>query len=517
MGRLLPNPLAPSGRRQLGGVLALGAAVLLAGACTQTHPVDPLGSPAAVASCSATTSLTAPADLPASLVPGLTLDVKSDETSFIHLATPVIPGVTVLTGRLRAIAGSDLSGYRQDLAASGDDIGELNLSWNLTGVSLRAIGVQVTTSRSVGAVTTGSTQVVWWDQVDHRLLEPQDLFTAQGWSELTARLTVDLCAGGPARTPLVTQALSRQPGQTRLAVAFAADGGAVVAISSMTPGSEPFKVVLGAAAVRGWLSAAGQAASAASVQPQSLPLVATPVQRSTQADRVAPRRAATKERVSKPASPPARKESRAQPKAVDCRKARCVALTFDDGPGPYTADLVRRLQKAHAPATFFMMGEHVDAFPDLTRTVARAGFEIGNHSYSHPDLTRLSESEVQHQLSRTSAAIQRATGRSPTLMRPPYGARNAEVDKAAAQVGLTEVLWDVDTLDWKHRNAKVVQKDALADAHRGSIVLLHDIHPTTVQAVPGLVIELRKRGYTLVTVSELLGSTRPGSRHFRAD
>ena len=201
---------------------------------------------------------------------------------------------------------------------------------------------------------------------------------------------------------------------------------------------------------------------------------------------------------------------------MDCARKRCVALTFDDGPGPYTSALIHTLLGAGAPATFFMIGEHVDTFPGLARQVGAAGFEIGNHSYSHPDLTRLSSAEVDAQLARTNLAILRATGHRPTLLRPPYGARDRRVDRIAARSGLGEVLWDVDTLDWKHHDAKAVRRAVRRDVRRGSIVLLHDIQPTTVQAVPKLIAQLRRQRYTLVTVSELIGKPVPGTLHFRA-
>ena len=130
--------------------------------------------------------------------------------------------------------------------------------------------------------------------------------------------------------------------------------------------------------------------------------------------------------------------------------------------------------------------------PGLARQVGAAGFEIGNHSYSHPDLTRLSAAEVDDQLARTNLAILRATGHRPTLLRPPYGARDRRLDRIAARSGLGEVLWDVDTLDWKHHDAKAVRRVVRRDVRRGSIVLLHDIQPTTVQAVPKLIAQLRR-------------------------
>ncbi len=193
-----------------------------------------------------------------------------------------------------------------------------------------------------------------------------------------------------------------------------------------------------------------------------------------------------------------------------------MALTFDDGPGPYTETLVNTLLGAGAPATFFMIGEHVDTFPETARRVAAAGFEIGNHSYSHSDLTRLPSAEIDDQLARTNVAILRATGRRPTLLRPPYGARDRRVDRIAARSGLGEVLWDVDTLDWKHRDPRAVRRAVRRDVRRGSIVLLHDIQPTTVEAVPKLIAQLRRERYTLVTVSELIGKPKPGSLHFHA-
>ena len=154
--------------------------------------------------------------------------------------------------------------------------------------------------------------------------------------------------------------------------------------------------------------------------------------------------------------------------------------------------------------------------PGVARQMAAAGFEIGNHTWSHPDLTRRGSREDADQLSRTSAVIRGATGRQPRLMRPPYGARSGRVDRIARQQGLAEVLWSVDTLDWKHRNVQAVQDAVRRRVRRGSIVLLHDIHPTTVEAVPGVIAELRSRGYTLVTVSQLLDPLRPGTRRFSA-
>ncbi|MFC0037818.1 polysaccharide deacetylase family protein [Actinomadura rayongensis] len=195
------------------------------------------------------------------------------------------------------------------------------------------------------------------------------------------------------------------------------------------------------------------------------------------------------------------------PRAIDCARTACVALTFDDGPGPYTETLLNDLQAAGARATFFMLGENVASFPHAVRRAALAGHEIGNHSWSHPQLTGLPSASVRAQVQRTQRAIEQASGGvTPKLMRPPYGA----VDKrVSGDIAMPEVLWSVDTLDWKIRDTRRVERAALGQAHRGSIVLMHDIHKTTVAAVPTVLAGLKKKGLTPVTVSELFSTDKP--------
>ncbi|MDX3044836.1 polysaccharide deacetylase family protein, partial [Streptomyces caniscabiei] len=140
------------------------------------------------------------------------------------------------------------------------------------------------------------------------------------------------------------------------------------------------------------------------------------------------------------------------------------------------------------------------AHPDLVRAEARAGHEVGNHSWNHPDLTKLTPAQVASQLNRTSAAVKAATGKEPTLFRPPYGAVNAQVKAATT---LSPVLWDVDTEDWKYRDAARVARTVIAETKRNDVVLMHDIHPTSVAAVPEILRTLTARGYHFVTVSHL--------------
>lgn len=195
----------------------------------------------------------------------------------------------------------------------------------------------------------------------------------------------------------------------------------------------------------------------------------------------------------------------------DCAVLACVALTFDDGPGPFTGRLLDDLGRAGVPATFFVIGAQVRGQEAMLARMVREGHTVGNHTWSHPNLARLGLQATQAQVAATDAAIRAATGVQPTIIRPPYGAMSA----AVRQVGQAVILWDVDTLDWKIRSAPSVTQRALAGVRSGSIILMHDIHPSTVAAVPDIIAGLTARGYTLVTVPQLLGQAQPGAVYTR--
>src|SRR3954469_1947688 len=178
-----------------------------------------------------------------------------------------------------------------------------------------------------------------------------------------------------------------------------------------------------------------------------------------------------------------------------------VALTFDDGPARnLTAQLVRTLQERHVRATFFMVGSRAKTAPAGAQSVARAGFPIGNHAWSHPKLTRLSDATVKSELRRTSREL-RSHGVQPTrLMRPPYGDINARVRRDVADLGLVPVLWTIDSGDWRGGSADQIAGRILARLrpHRSNIVLQHDgvrNSPASVAAVPTVIRVARRRGY----------------------
>lgn len=202
--------------------------------------------------------------------------------------------------------------------------------------------------------------------------------------------------------------------------------------------------------------------------------------------------------------------------AVDCSQVKCIALTFDDGPGPHTERLLGMLTSKGARATFFMQGAMVRANPGVARRVANTpGMEVANHSSTHPQLTAVGSAQLRREIVGNHATIQEVTGRSATVFRPPYGARNGAVDAMAAEAGEAVILWDIDTLDWRTRSASATRKAVADQARAGSIVLMHDIHGSTVDAVPGIISDLQGQGYVLVTVSELLGGTTPGRVYTR--
>lgn len=182
------------------------------------------------------------------------------------------------------------------------------------------------------------------------------------------------------------------------------------------------------------------------------------------------------------------------------KNKKMVALTYDDGPSKYTPELLDTLEKYDAVATFFVVGNRVSTYEKTVKREASLGCEIGNHTYEHKTITKISSKELKRQLSKTNAAVKKATGKNPTIMRPPGGAIN---DSAKANLGMPAVIWSVDTLDWKTRSSSKTTKAVLDHVQDGDIVLMHDLHEAACDAAKTIVPELIDEGYQLVTVSEL--------------
>ncbi|MEU5990484.1 polysaccharide deacetylase family protein [Spirillospora sp. NPDC047418] len=183
----------------------------------------------------------------------------------------------------------------------------------------------------------------------------------------------------------------------------------------------------------------------------------------------------------------------AVPLAADDCSAGYVGLTYDDGPtSGFTSTLLSTLQQNGVRATLFNIGQNAQNNPALVNAEKNAGMWIGNHSWTHPHLTQMSQSQMLSELQRTQQAIQQTTGTAPKLFRPPYGETNATLRAVEQQLGLTEVIWDVDSQDWNGAStAQIVQR--AGQLQNGQVILMHDGYATTIQAIPQIVANLRSR------------------------
>ncbi len=189
-----------------------------------------------------------------------------------------------------------------------------------------------------------------------------------------------------------------------------------------------------------------------------------------------------------------------------------VAITFDDGPHPTLTPQVLDIFKKHgARATFFVLGRSATDNRSILARAAAEGHEIGVHSWSHINMCHSGDALIQSEFDRSIRVIEQATGYRPWLMRPPYGSTNPRlVNMMYTRYGMPSIIWDVDTSDWRRPGVQKVIRSAVDGAKPGSIILLHDIHPTTLAAVEEIVTGLQERGFQLVTVSQLLAQGPAG-------
>ena len=200
---------------------------------------------------------------------------------------------------------------------------------------------------------------------------------------------------------------------------------------------------------------------------------------------------------------------------------KLVALTFDDGPGDYTEELLDILAENEVKATFFVVGNRINKEPDALKRMVADGHEIGGHSYSHPKLTTISKSKIAKEMADCKKAIKKATGVDIKLFRAPYGAVDKTVKACAKDAGLKLVNWSVDTNDWRYskEDRYLAQSQILRYIFKGKykvtdggIVLMHDVHENSVDAVPAVIHYLKQNGYEFVTVSELLDLRADGGK-----
>lgn len=182
------------------------------------------------------------------------------------------------------------------------------------------------------------------------------------------------------------------------------------------------------------------------------------------------------------------------------QKEKAVALTYDDGPSRHTDRILNCLDKYGAKATFFVVGKSVYAYPDVLKRAHSMGMEIGNHTQAHVRLTESSEATIVSQIASCENAVKNVTGDVPRLVRPPYGSYNQSTINTASK---PFILWSIDTLDWKTRNAQKTVDEVISKVKDGDIILMHDLYIPTAEATEIIVPKLIDMGFDLLTVSEL--------------
>lgn len=236
-------------------------------------------------------------------------------------------------------------------------------------------------------------------------------------------------------------------------------------------------------------TAAAPDSSSAAPAPVPAPAVATAAETKAAASSITPRK-------------PGLRVSRVQTPQM------LVALTFDDGPSSaHTPRVLDILRRHGAKGTFFVLGSNAKRCSSIVARAASEGHEVGVHTWSHINMARSSMSKIDSEVSRTSDVIRSITGKTPVVMRPPYGSTTAGIVKHMYdRYGMRSIMWDVDTQDWRKPGVSTVVSRAVNNAKPGSIILVHDIHASTLAAVEGIVTGLQARGFKLVTVSQLMAS-----------
>jgi peptidoglycan-N-acetylglucosamine deacetylase len=400
-----------------------------------------------------------------------------DGNSHLDVAVPQVAGAPVLNRELRTIANSFVRSFRRTIRQQGGiSSGRYHgmmIDWQLIGRSPRVIGIELWVTQQHGTRLTTDRRTVWYDRSARKRLALPALFRAGTWPqvrrEITNSLARDARAAKQDRTRWLDPALLDAAGP---AFGFSATGDLVLTPTARPPaGATPVSVRLDRRTLQPLLSPAGLLLRAS----------ARPI------------------------------PGQHRPTKADCSREKCLALTFDDGPAAYTPELLALLQQRGVAATFFVLGSRIQQAPEILAELNAAGMEIGNHSTNHHDLTSLSASQLRSDLRETNRVVTAVLGHRPHLLRPPYGARNRRVDSVAGQLGMSEILWNVDTLDWRYPDSRRLIKTVRRTARRGSIVLMHDaVNRSTITAMPAIIDQLQRRGFRLVTVSQLLGTTRAG-------
>jgi peptidoglycan/xylan/chitin deacetylase (PgdA/CDA1 family) len=200
---------------------------------------------------------------------------------------------------------------------------------------------------------------------------------------------------------------------------------------------------------------------------------------------------------------------------LDCSIVKCVALTFDDGPGPYTRLVINKLRKRHLRVTFFLVGKQIGFYPGLAAAERPVG-AVADHTMTHPVLPGLTPSAIFDEIANAKTLIERAAGQPVEIFRPPYGARTPAVDAAAKALGLVQVIWTIDSRDSEGADYAGIARNVIAGLHPGSIILMHENRGQTVRALASILPALKRSHLQPVTLPTLLSADPPSLRQLRA-
>ena len=427
--------------------------------------------------------------------------VSIDVNRPVSISWPRVPGADALSAALDDWSAQQERQFVRETVAGGLQPPELSIDGEVEQAVGTVVGVRMREQRFGAGARQTTVASFYADVSSHEVWTGEDVLAESARGQLADAVMAAVRTAYPEKT------IDRASAKAALGGALLTAGGDLRL--SVAVGADVAEVSLPALQVRPALSVVGKRVLAvlADGRTYAAPSVATPTPVPSPVPSPSPTPATPAPAVPAvgagvPAPVPAG--------PVDCAVVACVALTYDDGPSIHTPRLLDALAAAHVKATFFVLGRSVTAYPEVLRREAELGMAIGNHTWSHRDMRRLTDAELRTEIDTTNAAVVTVVGSAPTLMRPPYGA----YDDRTRALGLPIIRWDVDSEDWRNRSAAITTQRVLSAVRPGSIVLMHDIHPSTVDATPGIIAALQARGYVLVTVPELLGSTQPGVAYY---
>lgn len=431
------------------------------------------------------------ANVDAALVRGLAPTVYTDDSRSIRAEVPVISTARQMTSAMEVLRER---GLRE---ASWDKAEKVTIAYQVISAAPGTLGIMVTPTWTAAGAENSRPAVVWYDAGSKKVFSSPVLIREDQWGSFKAEVAK---AAGKHKKPKLDQARVSEaldaapaPQGSGPMLGFDAKGDMVVSFAKGTVADDVVNLRVSGDMVAPLLSEYGRRAADGALAPATFDGTSAPIE-ATAGGGQAPAPAAT---------PGATRPSTAV--GPDCTTVTCVALTYDDGPGADTAQVVDAFTAAKAPATFFQLGRMIEANPEVAKQVASAGHEVGSHSFSHPNLVSISGDRLNKELSGTADIMETAYGRRPMIMRPPYGSHNARVDEVIRSTGAAIIQWDFDTNDWQTRSQSSTENAVVygGGAKANAIVLMHDIHPSTVAASPAILEGLQKKGVTLVTVSEL--------------